>query len=112
MSVIKTCKESLADYVGFVDKKRLNVNKSRIRFAEAANKTFLPSLNFTKQGFFLKVGAANNLTRFPPSERLEQARNNQIKSKLLHCIKRAFIERIITRLLELRFRKFTMTDTN
>ena len=112
MSVIKTCKESLADYVGFVDKKRLNVNKSRIRFAEAANKTFLPSLNFTKQGFFLKVGAANNLTRFPPSQRLEQARNNQIKSKLLECIKRAFIERIITRLLELRFRKFTMTDTN
>ena len=85
LSVIKTCKESLADYVGFVDKKRLNVNESRIRFAEAANKTFLPSLNFTKQEFFLKVAAGNNLTRFPPSERLKQARNNQIKSKLLHC---------------------------
>ena len=79
---VKTCKESLPDYVGFVDKKRLNVNKSRIRFAEVANKTFLPSLNFTN--FFLKEGAGNNLTCSPLSERLEQATNNQIKSKLLH----------------------------
>lgn len=77
---VKTCKESLADYVGFVDKKRLNFSKSRIRFAVAAKKTFLPSLNFPKEGLYLKVGTGNNLTRSPPSERgnrLEIIKSNQ-----------------------------------